>query len=75
MKFREVLKSKPKGLQPQLCRSQSSPTCLYNFIQSRYGQVSCYNCLVHDDLLDAHPLIKSTDPDDDFDDTFVNQLW
>ena len=63
--FREILKSKPRGLPVQQCRSQSSPTCLRTFIQSRYEQVSCYNCLVHDDLLLAHPLLQSFYPVDE----------
>lgn len=58
MDFRKILASKPKGLKPRLCMSKSSPTCLFNFIKSRIGQKMCLNCLIYNDLLDAHPIIE-----------------
>lgn len=55
MDFRKILKSKPKGLIPQDCKSKSSPVCLSTFIQTREEQTMCIKCLAHNDLLDAHP--------------------
>jgi len=56
--FREILKSKARGLKPQVCRSLSSPVCLQTFIVTREEQTMCRNCLVFNDLLGAHPVIK-----------------
>lgn len=63
MDFRKILKVRVKNLPVKKCRSKSSPTCLYNFIQSREEQTMCYHCLVFNDLLDAHPMIQSDDPE------------
>ena len=63
--FREILKSKSKGIQVEQCRSQSSPQCRYTFIPARVGQTMCIKCLVENDLLEAHPVINLSDPEDE----------
>lgn len=64
MDFREILKQKPKNLPVRKCRSKSSPVCLLNFIQSRVEQTMCLRCLEHNDLLEAHPMIDLSLPED-----------
>lgn len=64
MDFREILKQKPKNLPVRKCRSKSSPICLLNFIQSRVEQTMCLRCLEHNDLLEAHPMIDLSLPED-----------
>ena len=62
--FRKILKDKPMGIPAQPCMSQSSPQCLNNFIKAREEQSMCIKCLVFNDLLLAHPMLKYDDPED-----------
>ena len=63
MDFRRILKTKPRGLNPQDCKSKSSPTCLLNFIKTRKEQTMCFNCLVFNGLLEAHPVLNFENPE------------
>ncbi len=61
MDFRRILKLKPRGLPVHMCKSQSSPDCLYNFIQTRHEQRMCENCIQFNSLEEAHPYLDFED--------------
>lgn len=57
MDFRQLLKAKPRNLPVHSCKSNSSPLCLFNFIQTREGQRMCENCIKFNELEEAHPFL------------------
>ena len=59
--FRRILKLKPRELPVHLCYSMSSPECLKNFIQTRYFQSMCEECIKYNCLEEAHPYLDFED--------------